>query len=280
MGLGLIGASLGLDLQARGYNVLGVSRNPQTCSQAITKGVCQRSSTDLALLSEAEIIFLATPIESIVPSLERLIPWLSLETVVTDVASVKTTIVTECSNLWTNFVGGHPMAGTAQQGLQAAQYDLFRNAPYVLTPIDKTPQSAITSLKEIIDKLGCLIYFTSPVAHDSAVAWISHLPVMVSAALLKTLASNKELNILDLTKKLASSGLRDTSRVGGGNPELGVMMANQNRSALLKSLRDYGEVLNQMIDLIEKEDYRSLEEILVLTQQIRPQFVRSEYYTV
>lgn len=274
VGLGLIGASLGLDLQAKGYLVLGVSRNSHTCTLAVAKGVCHEASTDLALLQEAEVIFLCTPIASIVPSLEGLLPYLYRETIVTDVASVKGTIVEECASLWRNFVGGHPMAGTAERGIEAAQYNLFQNAPYVLTPIEETPQEAVDCLQQIIKELGSLIYLTTPADHDRSVAWISHLPVILSAALLKTVSEQAEPELLTLRQKLASSGFRDTSRVGGGNPELGLMMGSYNRSALLNSLVNYRQVLDEMIDVIEKEDWATLKEILSYTQQIRPQFLK------
>ncbi len=274
VGLGLIGASIGLDLCKKGYPVLGVSRNPQTCAQAIIKGVCQQASTEVVLLQEAEVIFLCTPIATIVPSLESLLPWLSTQTIVTDVGSVKTTIVEKCSALWTNFVGGHPMAGTANHGIDAAQENLFQAAPYVLTPLASTPCWAVECLKQIInEELESKVYLTTPETHDQAVAWISHLPVIVSAGLLSAVLTKAEPNILVLAKQLASSGFRDTSRVGGGNPELGVMMASYNRSALLSSLVNYRQVLDKIIDLIEAEDWQTLQDILTLTQQTRPEFL-------
>jgi len=274
IGLGLIGGSLGLDLQNEGYRVLGVSRKQETCDIALFKGVCAESSIDFKLLEEAEIIFLATPISSIVSSLEKLIPHLNSQAIVTDVASVKKIIVEQCSNLWPGFIGGHPMAGTAEQGINSAQFGLFRNAPYVLTPTERTLPEAVKSLKEIILAIGAKLFIANPQEHDGAVAWISHLPVIISAALLQGILIEAPENIKHLAQNLASSGFRDTSRVGGGNPELGAMMAKYNKQALLRSVSGYQDTLKMMIELIEKENWAGLTEILENTQSTRPKFLK------
>jgi arogenate dehydrogenase (NADP+) len=165
------------------------------------------------------------------------------------------------------------MAGTAEQGIESAQFKLFVNAPYVIAAIDTTPSFAVDTLTDFVQKLGCRVYHCTPSAHDRAVAWISHLPVMVSAGLIAACAGEKDREILELAKHLASSGFRDTSRVGGGNPELGLMMARYNRSALLDSLREYRENLDGIISCIESENWNELEAILTLTKQARPDFV-------
>lgn len=239
IGLGLIGGSLGLDFRAQGYKVLGVSRQPSTCDIAVQKGVVDESSINLELLATADLIFICTPIHLIVPTLEKLTPYLKTEAIVTDVGSVKGAIVDNCSQLWPNFVGSHPMAGKTEQGINAAQSGLFVNTPYLITPLESTPNCAVEILTEIVRKLGCKIYYSSPEEHDRAVAWISHLPVMISTSLIQACGKEQDPNIRQLAENLASSGFRDTSRVGAGNPELGLMMAKYNRQALLISLKNY-----------------------------------------
>jgi len=273
LGLGLIGGSLGLDLRDRGFEVLGVSRRQKTCDLAVSLGVADRASLSLSLLAEAEFIFICTPIAAIVPTIQELIPYLDRDTIITDVGSVKSSIVAAASSLWDNFVGGHPMAGTANQGVEAAERNLFKNAPYVITPTANTPQMAVKKLEDLASTLGSRIYFADPIAHDRAVALISHLPVMVSAALISTASNDRDLEVLKLARNLASSGFRDTSRVGGGNPELGLMMARYNRSELLRSMQLYRENLDRSIDLIESENWQDLEEILEYTRSQRPEFL-------
>ena len=273
VGLGLIGGSLGLDLRAQGYQVLGVSRQEQTCQRAIERGVVDEASTNLTLLAAADVVFICTPIAMIAPTVQQLVPHLSPDTVITDVGSVKAVVVEQVTPLWHNFVGGHPMAGTAESGIEAALSGLFAGNPYVLTPIENTPASAVKRLEEIVRLLTSRLYFCRPEDHDRAVAWISHLPVMVSASLIDACMSEADPTVLELAQQLASSGFRDTSRVGGGNPELGLMMARYNRESLLRSLLSYRYSLDQIIELIEQENWQSLEKKLKQTQSYRPPFV-------
>jgi arogenate dehydrogenase (NADP+) len=273
LGLGLIGGSLGFDLRSQGHHILGVSRRETTCQKAVTLGSVDQASVDLNLLATAEVVFICTPLALIVPQFEQLIAHLSVATVVTDVGSAKAQIVKAISPLWDNFIGGHPMAGTTDSGIEAAQRHLFVNKPYVLTPTNTTPITAITIVEEIVRSLGANIYYCQPEQHDSAVSWISHLPVMVSSSLIAACLSETDPDVLQLAQKFASSGFRDTSRVGGGNPELGVMMARYNRQALLRSLQQYRHNLDELTNLIEQENWAVLEEKFKSRQQARPNFV-------
>lgn len=273
IGLGLIGGSLGLDLKAQGHEILGVSRQADTCQIALEKCIVDQASTDLSLLTAAEIVIVCTPIGAIAPTVAKLVPHLSPETIVTDVGSVKQPIVEACTSLWSNFIGGHPMAGNTNQGVHAAQTNLFTGAAYVFTPTATTPPAAVEKLSTLARSLSAITYVCSPEVHDKAVAWISHLPVMVSASLIQSCWQEEDSQVLQLAQKLASSGFRDTSRVGGGNPELGTMMAKYNRQALLRSLVKYRQNLDEIITQIEQENWDNLEEVLVINQQARPQFL-------
>ena len=273
LGLGLIGGSLGLDLRSQGHYVLGVSRRESTCTSARSLGSVDEASVDMNLLAVAEVVFICTPLALIIPTFKHLIAHLPSSTVVTDVGSVKAPIVKEISPLWENFIGGHPMAGRTDSGIEAAMPNLFFQKPYVLTPLATTPTVAITVVEQIVRQLGATVYHCSPQDHDRAVSWISHLPVMVSGSLIAACLSETDPNVLQLAQKFASSGFRDTSRVGGGNPELGVMMAQYNRSCLLRSLQHYRHNLDELINLIDQEDWVALEKKLHLNQQTRPKFI-------
>ncbi|MBD2513060.1 prephenate/arogenate dehydrogenase [Nostoc muscorum FACHB-395] len=273
LGLGLIGGSLGFDLRSQGHHILGVSRRESTCQKAVAIGSVDEASVDLSLLAAAEVVFICTPLALIVPQLEQMIAHLSTATIVTDVGSAKAEIVKAISPLWNNFIGGHPMAGRTDSGIEAAQRNLFVDKPYVLTPIATTPTNAIAVVEEIVRSLGANIYYCQPEQHDRAVSWISHLPVMVSSSLIAACLSETDPDVLELAQKLASSGFRDTSRVGGGNPELGVMMARYNRQALLRSLQQYRHNLDELTNLIEQENWTVLEQKLKSTGKARPDFV-------
>ncbi|MEB3216708.1 MAG: prephenate/arogenate dehydrogenase [Nostocales cyanobacterium 94392] len=274
IGLGLIGGSLGLDLKKQGHHVLGVSRRESTTQRAISLGAVSQASVNMNLLSEAEVVFICTPLGLIIPTLEQLIAYLPSSCVITDVGSVKTPIVKAISPIWENFIGGHPMAGSIDSGIEAARPKLFTDKPYVLTPINTTPTKAIAIIEDLISQLGVKIYYCSPEEHDKAVSLISHLPVMVSTSLIAACEKEPDSQVHQLAQKFASSGFKDTSRVGGGNPELGVMMAKYNREALLMSLQKYRSNLDELVNLIEREDWVSLEQILHSTQRSRNKFVK------
>lgn len=272
VGLGLIGGSMAWDLRSLGFQVLGVSMREQTCQRAIAKGIVDEASVNLSLMAAADVIFICTPLAAIAPTAEQLVPHLPSAAILTDVGSVKAPVVQSLSKLWPNFVGGHPMAGTAYTGIEAAARDLFVGRPYVITPTDSTPMLAVEKVEEIARSLQSKVYHCSPQDHDRAVAWISHLPVMVSASLIAACTSEVDPAIVRLAQQLASSGFRDTSRVGGGNPELGVMMAKYNRKELLRSLNSYRQHLDQLINGIEQEDWQTLQQKLEQTQQARGNF--------
>lgn len=273
LGLGLIGGCLGFDLRSQGHHVLGVSRRESTCVRAVEIGSVDQASLDLSLLASAEVVFICTPIGLIVPQIKELIGHLAKTTIITDVGSVKKPIVEAISPLWENFIGGHPMAGKTDVGIESAQHNLFINRPYVLTPIETTPSYAVLIVEEIVRSLGSVIYHCQPEQHDRAVSWISHLPVIVSASLIAACLSETDPEIAKLAQNFASSGFRDTSRVGGGNPELGVMMAQYNRQALLNSLYQYRENLEEFIHIIEGENWELLAEKIKLNHQALHNFL-------
>ena len=273
LGLGLIGGSLGYDLRSLGYDVLGVTRQESTCKRAIALGIVDQASVDMSLLAAADVVFICTPIGMIIPQFQQLINYLPATTVITDVGSVKAPIVQKIAPIWENFIGGHPMAGTTDSGIDAAQRHLFMGRPYVLTPDATTPKTAISLIAEIVRSLGANLYYCPPEQHDTAVSLISHLPVMVSASLIATCMGETDSQVLQLAQNLASSGFRDTSRVGGGNPELGVMMAKYNRQALLSSLHQYRQRLDELTNLIEQQDWQGLQLKLESNRNDRPKFV-------
>jgi arogenate dehydrogenase (NADP+) len=282
VGLGLIGGSLGLELRSQQddsgtpcHTVLGVSRRPETCEQAIARGVVDAAATEIELLESADVTFLCTPLAAIESTVKALLPVLNSTTVLTDVGSVKAPVVEAIAPYWQNFVGGHPMAGKAESGLEAAELGLFAGKAYVLTPIASTPIAAVETVAAIARSLKAEVYQCDPDHHDRAVAWISHLPVMVSASLLAACLTEADPIVRDLAEKFASSGFRDTSRVGGGSPELGVMMARYNQTALLRSLYAYRHQLEQIIQQVEQADWSALTAQLEHTQAARPHFVRN-----
>jgi arogenate dehydrogenase (NADP+) len=272
VGLGLIGGSLGLDLLARGACVRALVHRENTAERARERGLASTVSTDPAVLRDCGLVVLALPLDRLLAPDPALLAALPPAAVLTDVGSVKQPVQTAWQPLGARFVPGHPMAGTAQAGVEAGQADLFRDRPWVATPGPATDPRALLAVRQLAEALGARWCCCPAADHDRAVALISHLPVLVSAGLLLACerASTAEPALAPLLQQLASSGFADTSRVGGGNPELGMLMARTNREAVLRSLGLYRQALDELEQLVRDERWGELRELLSLCQALRP----------
>jgi len=218
-------------------------------------------------------VILALPIPALLKPNSELLEALPAEAVVTDVGSVKQPVLEVWNGRHPRFVASHPMAGTAQAGVEAGQRDLFQGRPWIATPDVKTDAAALAVVEDLARRLGSRWFTAAAAQHDQAVALISHMPVLVSAALLRAAGDERDPEIRTLAQALASSGFADTSRVGGGNPDLGVAMASSNREAVLKALAAYRWSLEQLEDAVIKTNWDQLHKELTRTQHLRPGFL-------
>jgi arogenate dehydrogenase (NADP+) len=276
VGLGLIGGSLGLDLQARGACVRALVHRPETAMRARERGLATTVSTDPSVLGDCGLVVLALPLDRLLAPDPALLAALPPDAVLTDVGSVKEPVQEAWHALGPRFVPSHPMAGTAQAGVEAGQADLFAGRPWVATPAPDTDLQALQAVRQLAEALGARWCCCSASDHDRAVALISHLPVLVSAGLLLACesASVEAPELAPLLRRLASSGFADTSRVGGGNPELGMLMARANRQALLSALGHYRQALEELERLVRDERWPELQRLLSLCQTLRPGYLQ------
>jgi len=274
VGLGLIGGSLGLDLKAQGRLVWGLSRSRATCELAVNMGAVDIAVTellDVPQLEQTQVIFVCTPIAQVIPTVQLLAKYVGAHTVITDVASVKGAIVQSAQGIYPRFIGSHPMAGTEVQGIKGAQRDLFVDRPCVVCPADDI--DAVDIVRSLWNSLGMKVYDCDPHTHDQAVAWISHLPVMLGASLIHACHQQRDAKVQYFAQKLASSGFRDTTRVGGGNPELGRLMAEFNCEALQIALSQYQAEISLLAQMINQENWDAVQNYLENAQQWRSLFV-------
>ena len=272
VGLGLIGGSIGLKLKKLNHKVYGCVNNISNKNIAIDRNLADIISCDYEILKNCELIILALPIEDLMnPSIE-LINSIPSNAVVTDVGSIKNPIIRKWEKLHPGFIGSHPMAGNEKKGAKAGEESLFENKAWIITPTQKTKKHSIEKLKKLIFSMNCQIYETSPAMHDKAVSLISHLPIFLSSALIETANIKESQSLLDLSQQISSTGFSDTSRVGGGNPDLGVDLAKNNQINILFALSIFKEKLNELEDLIIKKDWNSLRKKLKESSQIRKKF--------
>ena len=278
VGLGLIGGSLGLDLRAQGLEVRALVHRDATAERARERGLADVVATDPTVLLGCGLIVLALPLDRLLdpdPALRAALP---AEAVLTDVGSVKQPVLERWGHWHPRFVASHPMAGTAQAGVEAGLEGLFSGRPWVATPasapLPGTDPAALDLVQQLAEAVGARWLTCDAAAHDQAVALISHMPVLVSAALVQAAdRGGAEAGAQELVRQLASSGFADTSRIGGGNPELGTLMARSNRAAVLQGLAQYRRQLEALEALVEGEDWPALQAELSRCQALRPEFL-------
>ena len=272
VGLGLIGGSIGLKLQKLNHTVYGCVNNISNEKIAKDRNLADVISCDYRILKNCELIILALPIKDLMhPSIE-LINSIPSNAVVTDVGSIKDPIIKKWEKLHPGFIGSHPMAGNENKGANAGEESLFENKVWIVTPTAKTKKSSIEKLKKLILSMNCKIYETFPEEHDKAVSLISHLPIFLSSALIETANTKENPSLLDLSMKISSTGFSDTSRVGGGNPDLGVDLAKMNHINILSALNIFKDNINEIEDLIIKKDWNLLRTKLEESCQVRKKF--------
>ena len=283
VGLGLIGGSIALDLRRQGVQVQALVNRSETAERARQRGLADVVSTDAAVLSDCAVVVLALPLDRLLDPDPALVAAIPQQAVLTDVGSVKTPVLAVWQGLHQRFVASHPMAGTAQAGIEAGLEGLFVGRPWVATPTAQTDAIALACVQDLAGMLGGRWLCCPAADHDRAVALISHLPVLVSAALLQTADraaatadGGSSGTLSGLVRALASSGFADTTRVGGGNPMLGTLMARTNREALQQAVAAYQQALIAIEQQLSAGDWSALESDLRQAQSLRPQFVQAD----
>ena len=273
VGLGLIGGSLGLRLQKRNHTVFGVVNNEINKKKASERNLANFISCDSKILSECSLVILALPIRDLINPSENLRNAIPQEAVVTDVGSIKEPIIEIWEKIHPLFIGSHPMAGSEEKGVDSGYESLLENAKWIITPTTKTNIRSKEYLTKFINDLDCELIETSPQEHDEAVSFISHLPIFLASSLIETANVDNNKSLIYLTQKLASTGFADTSRVGGGNPKLGVDLAINNQANLLKALKIFRSNIDELEDIIRSKNWDLLFRKLSKSKELRKSFL-------
>ena len=219
VGLGLLGGSFGLALKRSGFagSVVGYARRAETRQQGLRLGAVDQEFADIGnAVHEADLVILATPVSVILDHLPRLQPHCSPNALITDVGSTKRRICAIAAESFSQgqlFLGGHPMAGKERSGLENADATLFENARYVLTPLKPEDLSdpRVQAFRALVTAIGARPFITDPACHDRAVAYLSHLPQLISSGLASLI--DEKLTAEDLILEAAATGFRDVTRL-------------------------------------------------------------------
>jgi len=257
LGLGLIGGSLGLALRQAGVakHISGYDSNPDATYQAWEIGaITEICNTAEKAVQQADMVILATPILAIPELLEQIAPELKRGVLVTDTASTKVQILNWAKTLLpanVMFVGGHPMAGRELSGIKAAEVGLFEGCAYCLIPAAQASSEGVAQLSEIVMRIGAHPLVLDAERHDRLVAGISHLPFVLSSALVQCLS--KEEDWRELTT-LAAGGFRDMSRLASGSPTMYHDICVTNKVEILNWLDALALELDNIRSLIARDD--------------------------
>ena len=263
IGTGLIGGSLGMALRGAGWHVSGRDLDPGRAARAVELGAVDRAGDDPA----AEIAFVAIPAAAVPGVARELLAdgGRRGDLVVSDVSGVKGPIVAAVDH--PRFVGGHPMAGSEQLGLDGADGDLFSGATWVLTPTAATDPAAYARVQATVVSLGAEVLALSPADHDRLVAVVSHVPHLVAATLMDAAAEGAKADGALL--RLAAGGFRDMTRVAAGHPGIWPDICAENAEAIVSALdrviAELGSIRRRVLD----EDRAGLLELLTRASAAR-----------
>lgn len=273
VGVGLLGGSLGLAVRQRrlAARVEGFVRRSASIAECEQAGAVDAAVLDLkAAVSGADLVILCTPLAQMRGLTEQFLPALQRGAVVTDVGSVKASVVAELEALVAgaggHFIGSHPMAGAEKTGVSSARADLFHDAVCVLTPTTQSNRDSLQRLGEFWKSVGAKTLTLTPELHDDLVARCSHLPHIAAAELASYVLSPvhpKE------QAQLCANGFRDTTRVASGSPEMWRDIALANRKNLGRVLGVFIEDLQEFQHALETGDAKSVEEFFVKAKQRR-----------
>ena len=248
VGTGLIGGSIGMALRARGWHVSGTDRDAERAVRALELGAIDVVGVD----TDAELTFVATPVRTIPDAVRTALD--AGAGVVTDVGSVKASVVQSVGS--PRFVGGHPMAGSEQEGVDGADPDLFRGAVWVLTPTTATDDAAFALVASVIRDLGADVVALDPAHHDSLVAVVSHVPHLTAASLMHLAdeAATEHRALL----RLAAGGFRDMTRIAAGHPGIWPDICGENREAIVGVLDGLIDALGEVRGVVAADDRAAL----------------------
>jgi prephenate dehydrogenase len=273
IGVGLVGGSLALALRRGGAvaSVVGYDRDPQALERATALGVIDSASASASEAAKgADLVAVAVPVRAIGPVLHDVALTLAPEAVVTDVGSTKGEVVriaeAELRERFPRFVPGHPIAGRETSGVDSAVPDLFRSARVVLTPAAATAPDAVDLVKACWEAAGARIATMAPERHDRIFAAVSHLPHLLSFALVSEIAARADGEEL---LGFAAGGFRDFTRIAASSPEMWRDIALQNRAALLEEIDRYAARLAVFRALVEKGDGPGLERLMTEARSAR-----------
>ncbi|WAM31039.1 prephenate dehydrogenase [Caldicellulosiruptor naganoensis] len=271
VGLGLIGGSLAKVFNRCGFEIHAFDINHKSVEIAIKDGIVKEKIEDLEdVEDEYAFSFICVPVLESIEILEKLSSKIK-KGIITDVGSTKAQICRFALQKGiSNFIGGHPMAGTEKIGYENSFDTLFKGAYYFITPIDINSKNEVEKLKELITSIGCRVEEIDYNLHDAVTGVISHLPHIVSAGLVNMLNENS------IFCKFAGGGFKDITRISSSSPKMWADISFSNKEVLLKLINKYIELLTNFKSNLESNSYSDVYSYFERAKSIRDKIVSDE----
>jgi prephenate dehydrogenase len=264
IGLGLLGSSLGLALREKFEGqiaVVGFDNNPEAMSKALqVRSIHYITNNIKSAVEQAEVVFLAVPVLEMIPVVKEIAPYMKKGAVLTDVGSTKENITEDILALLpegVHFVPAHPIAGSEKSGPLAASADLFKGKKYIFTTYEGMSEEALNKVKTFIDKIGADEQIVDIKEHDRIISLTSHIPQIVSSALVNLLAEQKDI---EAVSSLIGSGFESMTRIASSNAKMWTDICLTNKDNIVKDLDKLREILAELKVAILEEDKESIAE--------------------
>ncbi|PKM79072.1 MAG: prephenate dehydrogenase/arogenate dehydrogenase family protein [Firmicutes bacterium HGW-Firmicutes-13] len=273
IGVGLMGGSLGMALRNRRLTekVTGIFRNEEKIKAAQRLGAVDAGTTEFKEgLRGAELVVIGTPVGTSIKVIEEIIPFLEPGCIITDLGSTKLELTEAAERLLPPdiyFVGGHPMTGSEESGVEAANPYLLENAIYVLTAGENTNPGALQAVKLMVEEIGAQSLIMDPEEHDLVVAAVSHLPHLTAVTLVNTIP---DIGV-DINKALvlAAGGFRDTTRVAMSSPHMWKDICLSNRKMIFKTLKLFKKKIEELEKILNEQNQSRIIGELEKAREIR-----------
>ena len=272
-GVGLIGGSFALALKKAGVvgQVIGIGRSQATLDEALRLGIIDRiGACDAAILRDADLVLLATPVGQMPALMQAIAPHLGPQVVITDGGSTKNDVAAavyrHLPQHCERFVPAHPIAGAENSGAAAAKADLYVERKVVLTPLKENAPEAVERVRAAWAACGATVHEMAPVRHDQVFAAVSHLPHLLSFALVHDLAQRENREEFF---RFAASGFRDFTRIAASHPEMWRDICISNKTALLGELEQYQRQLEELRQALIAGDAAALEAVFAEARTVR-----------
>ncbi len=275
IGVGLLGGSVGLAVKKRGLAgcVTGFVRRVESIDECLSIGAVDEATQDLTeAVTEASLVVMCTPVGGMKDMATQIKPLLSTEAVVTDVGSVKASVIQEVEPILSRFVGSHPLCGSEKTGVANASANLFEGATCAVTPTEQSDTEAVVKVNEFWSALGGRLVNLTVEAHDEIVARTSHLPHVVASALVNAVLCKPCAGESDFF----GTGFADTTRLASGSPTMWRDIALTNAEAIQKAIDDLQVELSELKAALALKDADALENFFKESKASRDHWLEGE----